>query len=126
MTDAEADRTTYGAAHVTTWLGIDEMWVAAAGRSGYTVMCKVVSAGQYVERSSKWPQRAFWAACHLKFERARRNFGAWLFPRHSDRASVSFACLPEVLDELRMSFRILDVEVGAQRSQPCGKHLRGI
>jgi hypothetical protein len=35
MTDAEADRTTYGAAHVTTWLGSDEMWVAAAGRSGY-------------------------------------------------------------------------------------------
>jgi len=91
-----------------------------------TVMCKVVSAGQYVERSSKWPQRALWAACHLKFERARLNFGAWSFPRHSDRASVSFACLPEVLDELRMSFRILDVEVGAQRSQPCGKHLRGI
>jgi hypothetical protein len=34
--------------------------------------------------------------------------------------------LPEVLDELRMSFRILDVEVDAQHSQPCGKHLRRI
>jgi hypothetical protein len=33
--DAEAGRTTYGAAHVTTWLGVDEMWVAAAGRTGY-------------------------------------------------------------------------------------------
>jgi len=34
--------------------------------------------------------------------------------------------LPEVLDELRMSFRILDVEVDAQHSQPCGKRLRSI
>jgi len=63
---------------------------------------------------------------HLKSERAKLDFGAWSFPRHSGRALVSFAYLPEVLDELRMSFRILDVEVDAQHSQPCGKHLRGI
>ena len=53
------------------------------------------------------------------------NFDAWI-PRHSGGASVSFAYLPEVLDELRMSFRILDVEVGAQHSQPRGERLRGI
>jgi hypothetical protein len=79
-----------------------------------------------VERISKRPRRALWAARHLKSERAKLNFGTRSFPRHSGRASVSFACLPEVLDELRMSFRILDVEVDAQHSQPCGKHLRGI
>jgi hypothetical protein len=80
----------------------------------------------YVERSSKRPQRALLAARHLKSERAKLNFGTWSFPRHSGRALVSFAYLPEVLDELRMSFRILDVEVDAQHSQPCGKHLKGI
>ena len=53
------------------------------------------------------------------------NFGAWI-PRHSGGASVSFAYLPEVLYELRMSFRILDVEVGAQHSQPRGERLRSI
>jgi hypothetical protein len=53
------------------------------------------------------------------------NFDARI-PRHSGGASVSFAYLPEVLDELRMSFRILDVEVGAQHSQPHGERLRSI
>jgi hypothetical protein len=34
--------------------------------------------------------------------------------------------LPEVLDDLRVSFRILDVEVDAQHSQPRGERLWGI
>ena len=35
MTDMEVGRTTYAAAHVTTAGGNAEMWVAAAGKSGY-------------------------------------------------------------------------------------------
>jgi hypothetical protein len=35
MTDDELGRTTYAAAHVTTWLGMEEMWVAGAGDTGY-------------------------------------------------------------------------------------------
>ena len=86
----------------------------------------VLAAPVLVERSSKRPQRALWAARHLKSGRAKLNFGAWSFPRPTDRALVSFACLPEVLDEVWMSFGILDVEVGAQHSQPRGERLRSI
>jgi hypothetical protein len=35
MTPWEKDNTTYGAAHVTTRLGVDEMWVSQAGMKGY-------------------------------------------------------------------------------------------
>jgi hypothetical protein len=35
VTDFEASVTTYAAAHVTTELGFEEIWVAAVGQSGY-------------------------------------------------------------------------------------------